>query len=171
MKIKFKKLYEDSKMPIFANSDKQNAGMDLFAYISLNPSSNSVLTLEPGQSVRIGTGVAWEPGVAEYTRKIGDDCIERITMGGWKPALIIKGRSGLAYANGIEVSNAGVIDAGYRGEINVLLRNNSTRSYLVFHGERIAQGVVVLLPDIEIEEAAELSSTARGDGGFGSTGR
>ena len=82
-------------------------------------------------------------------------------------------RSGLAARHGISVVNApGLIDAGYRGELRVLLLNTDrTEPFTVEPGDRIAQLVLVRVETEELEEVAELDETARGVGGFGSTGR
>jgi dUTP pyrophosphatase len=82
-------------------------------------------------------------------------------------------RSGLAARHGISVVNApGLIDAGYRGELRVLLLNTDReRSFEVTAGDRIAQLLVVRVEGPRLEEAAELDETGRGGGGFGSTGR
>ncbi len=121
-----------------------DAGLDLHA---LEPAE-----LEPGEreSIRTGIAVAIPEGYAG----------------------LVLPRSGLAARHGISLVNApGLIDAGYRGEIRVLLVNTDrSRSWKLQAGERIAQLVVspVALP--EAEEVAELDSTSRGSGGFGSTG-
>lgn len=121
-----------------------DAGLDLHA---LEPAE-----LAPGERTSVRTGIA----VA-----IPDGC-----------AGLVVPRSGLAARHGISVVNApGLIDAGYRGEIRVLLLNTDpTRSWNLQAGDRIAQLVIspVALPDPE--EVAELSSTTRGVGGFGSSG-
>jgi dUTP diphosphatase len=82
-------------------------------------------------------------------------------------------RSGLAARHGISVVNApGLIDSGYRGELRVLLLNTDrTEPFTVEPGDRIAQLVLVRVEAEELEEVAELDETARGVGGFGSTGR
>jgi dUTP pyrophosphatase len=82
-------------------------------------------------------------------------------------------RSGLAARHGISVVNApGLIDAGYRGELRVLLLNTDReRSFEVVAGDRIAQLLVVRVEGPQLEEASELDETGRGGGGFGSTGR
>ena len=81
-------------------------------------------------------------------------------------------RSGLATRYGVTVVNApGLIDAGYRGEIKVALINLDVESsYTINAGDRVAQLVIVATPDIAFAEVAELSPSARGVGGFGSTG-
>lgn len=83
----------------------------------------------------------------------------------------VRPRSGLAFKHGITVLNSpGTIDADYRGEIGVLLVNLSNTPFVVEHGERIAQLVVAKHEQAEWEIVNELSETARGAGGFGSTG-
>ena len=81
-------------------------------------------------------------------------------------------RSGLAARHGIALVNApGLIDAGYRGEVRVLLLNTDrTESFEIEPGDRIAQLVITELPEVEFAEADSLSETARGAGGFGSSG-
>ena len=84
----------------------------------------------------------------------------------------IRPRSGLAAKHGITVLNSpGTIDADYRGEIKVILVNLSNEPFTIEAGERIAQMIVARYEQIEWEAAEELSSTERGAGGFGSTGR
>jgi len=83
----------------------------------------------------------------------------------------VRPRSGLAAKKGITVLNApGTIDADYRGEIGVILVNLSNDDFLIQNGERIAQLVIAKHERAEWEETKELSSTRRGEGGFGSTG-
>jgi dUTP pyrophosphatase len=84
----------------------------------------------------------------------------------------IRPRSGLAAKHGITVLNSpGTIDADYRGEIKVILVNLSNTHFTIEAGERIAQMIVARYEQIEWEAAEELSSTERGAGGFGSTGK
>ncbi len=81
-------------------------------------------------------------------------------------------RSGLALKKGITVLNApGVIDADYRGEIGVVLYNSGREAVTFARGDRIAQLMIVPCPECAPIEVAELSQTARAEGGFGSTGR
>ncbi|MBW3127353.1 MULTISPECIES: dUTP diphosphatase [Hymenobacter] len=83
----------------------------------------------------------------------------------------VRPRSGLAYKHGIGIVNSpGTIDADYRGEIQVLLVNLSDADFVVQDGERIAQLVVARHEVIDWEPTEELSETARGTGGYGSTG-
>jgi dUTP pyrophosphatase len=87
--------------------------------------------------------------------------------------LLIKPRSGFSFKHGIE-TGAGVIDSDYRGELKVLLHNNSDEDFLVEQGMRIAQFILIKIdtPDLEILNVMEYEdyTTARGTGGFGSTG-
>jgi dUTP pyrophosphatase len=84
----------------------------------------------------------------------------------------IRPRSGLAFKNGITVLNSpGTIDADYRGEIKVLLINFSEQVFVVEPGERIAQMVLAAHAQISWEEVTLLSETARGEGGYGHTGK
>lgn len=81
-------------------------------------------------------------------------------------------RSGLAAKRGISIVNApGLIDSNYRGEIKAILVNlDPDEEFAIEHGDRIAQLVIMATPPVILEEAAELSETSRGAGGFGSSG-
>jgi dUTP pyrophosphatase len=84
----------------------------------------------------------------------------------------VRPRSGLAFRHGVTVLNApGTVDADYRGEIKVLLVNLGDEAFVVERGARIAQLVVAAVARVEVVEAKALGSSARGEGGFGSTGR
>lgn len=83
----------------------------------------------------------------------------------------VRPRSGLAFKKGITVLNSpGTVDADYRGEIGVILVNLSNEDFVIENGERIAQLIITKHERAEWLEVAELSETARGEGGFGSTG-
>lgn len=159
LRVKFKRLDERAIIPTFGAEDEQNAGLDLFAC--------EEGVIPPGQARVVGTGVAWEPQIED----LGTTYSQRHVVQAMKPYLQIKGRSGLAFRNGIEASGAGVVDAGYRGEIKVLLRNTGTTFFRIEPGDRIAQAVIHLLPLVMVEEAEEITKSARGSAGFGSTGR
>jgi dUTP pyrophosphatase len=146
MKIGFKKLYEDALIPRYSN--ELDVGIDLYAQVGC--------TIHAGKTAILGTGVAWEPIV---------------WTSGTKPCMIVKSRSGLAFNHTIEASGAGVIDSSFRGEIKVKLYNNSDRPYIVMKGDRIAQGIILELPMVDVLEVTELSDTARGANGFGSSGK
>jgi dUTP pyrophosphatase len=84
----------------------------------------------------------------------------------------IRPRSGLAYKHGISIVNSpGTIDADYRGEIKVLLINLSDTDFVVNNGDRIAQMVIAKHETVSWESVEELSDTARGEGGYGHTGK
>lgn len=122
-----------------------SAGMDLRAHLS------EPLTLAPLQRVLVPTGLFIELP-AGYEAQI-------------------RPRSGLAARHGISLVNTpGTIDADYRGEIKIILVNLSDTPFVVQPGERIAQMVIARHERVEWEAAAGLDDTARGAGGFGSTG-
>lgn len=84
----------------------------------------------------------------------------------------IRPRSGMALKHALTVPNSpGTIDAGYRGEVSVIVLNAGEESYHVKRGERIAQMVISKLPDVEMVQVEALSESKRGAGGFGSTGK
>jgi dUTP pyrophosphatase len=84
----------------------------------------------------------------------------------------IRPRSGLAINKGVTVLNSpGTIDADYRGEIKIILINLSQEDFIVNNGERIAQMVIAAYKQVEWEEVAQLDESARGEGGFGHTGK
>lgn len=143
MKIKFKKLRENAKMPTYGSPF--SAGADLYA------AEESPVTVCPGETVLIKTGLSME--IPEG-------------YGGF-----IYARSGLASKKGLAPANkVGVIDSDYRGEIMVALFNHSKEARTVEPNERIAQLVIAPFLSAEFVEADELSDTVRGEGGFGSTG-
>ena len=84
----------------------------------------------------------------------------------------IRPRSGLALKHDLMLTNSpGTIDAGYRGEVGVIMYNAGKNDFAVSRGDRIAQMVICKLPEVVLSKVAELSDTDRGDGGFGSSGR
>jgi dUTP pyrophosphatase len=140
--LRFRRLSDLARPP--ARAHDGDAGYDLHAAERAR--------LDPGERATVGTGiaVAIPPGHAG----------------------LVLPRSGLAARHGISVVNApGLIDAGYRGEVRVLLLNTDREhAFEVTPGDRIAQLVVVRVEGPELEEALELDETGRGTGGFGSTG-
>jgi dUTP pyrophosphatase len=141
--VRFRRLSETARPP--ARAHDGDAGYDLHA---AEPAK-----LGPGERSSVGTGIA-------------------VAIPDGYAGLVLP-RSGLAARHGISVVNApGLIDAGYRGEVRVLLLNTDRdEPFSVEPGDRIAQLVLVDVETPELEEVAELDSTARGAGGFGSTGR
>eukprot|EP00919_Chromeraceae_sp_WS-2016_P074703 GHVR01176806.1.p1 GENE.GHVR01176806.1~~GHVR01176806.1.p1 ORF type:complete len:145 (+),score=9.41 GHVR01176806.1:224-658(+) len=122
-----------------------SAGMDLRAFIT------EPIVLKPLERILVPTGlfIALEPGSEAQIRP----------------------RSGLAYKKGVTVLNSpGTIDADYRGELKVLLVNLSSEPFEIKDGERVAQMIIARHEQPEWVEVKELSDTARGAGGFGSTG-
>lgn len=143
MKILFQKLKEEAILPRRATLD--SAGCDLHACL------DSEVTILPGETRLIPTGFA-----IAIPRGFGG---------------FIFARSGLGVRHGMVPANCvGVIDADYRGEVLVALRNHSQTPYTVRPGERVAQMVVLATPMWESEETESLDETQRGAGGFGSTG-
>ncbi len=124
------------------------AGLDLVAAVKAKES----ITLRVGERAMIPTGLVLElpPGYEAQVRP----------------------RSGLAFKHGITVLNApGTIDWDYRGEVNVLLVNHGDKAFEVTRGDRIAQLVVQRVIRADLVPGAKLTTTKRGSGGFGSTGR
>ena len=124
----------------------QSAGMDLRANI------DAPVVLQPGDRALIPTG------------------IKMALPDGYEAQ--IRPRSGLAYKHGITVLNSpGTIDADYRGDVGVLLINHGREAFTVEDGMRVAQMVVAQYSQFEWESVEDLDETARGAGGFGSTGK
>lgn len=136
------RLRPDARLPERAYAG--DAAFDLHAAVDL--------VIAPGERAVVPTGIALglPPGVAALTLP----------------------RSGMAARHGITIVNApGLIDPGYRGEIQIILLNTDRHSaFAVRAGDRIAQLLLVDLPDVALVEVAELDDTARGARGFGSSG-
>lgn len=142
--VRIKKLRENAVCPSYQSASA--AGADLYAAL------DSAIAVEAGQTVLVPTGIAME--------------IPEGFVG------LVYARSGLASKKGLAPANkVGVIDSDYRGEIMVALHNHSGERAQVLSGERIAQIVLTPYLTAEFEESDELSETARGEGGFGSTGK
>ena len=141
--MNIKKLNENAVIPTYGS--EYAAGADLYACI------DEAVTIEPGETAFIGTGIAME-----------------IPMG---YAGFIYARSGLSCKKGLAPANkVGVVDADYRGEITVALYKHAPEKRVVEPQERIAQMVIAPFLKVDFEEVNELSDTVRGIGGFGSTG-
>jgi dUTP pyrophosphatase len=133
----------DATIPLPRYARDGDAGLDLHAA--------ETCTLAPGERRAIGTGIA-------------------LAIPDGHAGLVLP-RSGLARRDGVTVLNApGLIDAGYRGELQVLLVNHGDASVTVKRGDRIAQLVIQRIERVELTEVDELPDTERGAGGFGSTG-
>lgn len=123
------------------------AGADLKACLPDGP-----LRIAPGQRVTVPTGLSFEIPAGYEVQ--------------------IRPRSGLSLKSDLLVVNSpGTIDADYRGEIKIILGNFGTQDILIEHGQRIAQMVLAPVLQAKFELTKQLTSTARGEGGFGSTGQ
>jgi dUTP pyrophosphatase len=141
MRIQIKKLHPDAILPSYAHGPHEDAGLDLRAV--------EQVVLTPGAARAVATGIAIElpPGHEAQVRP----------------------RSGLALNHSV-TANFGTVDPGYRGEIRVILFNLGRDDYAVQKGDRIAQLIVSRYEAVEWMEG-ELGDSARGAGGFGSSGR
>ena len=142
--LRIKKLRDNAQMPTYGS--KWAAGADMYAAIE------ETMTIEPNETKFIPTGLAFEipEGYAGF----------------------IYARSGLACKKGLAPANkVGVVDADYRGEVMVALHNHGKESQTVEAGERIAQMIIAPFITANFIFSDELDDTARGAGGFGSTGR
>ena len=142
MKVKICKLNDNAIIPVY--SSQSAAGADLY-------NASGDFDIAPGQTVMVGTGIAME--------------IPEGYVG------LVYARSGLACKQGLAPANkVGVIDSDYRGEIKVAIHNHSDEQRKICLGERIAQ--IVITPYLRCDfEEGQLSSSERGSGGFGSTGK
>jgi dUTP pyrophosphatase len=146
--VELQRLPHAEGLPLPAYQTNDAAGLDLMAAVA----ENEPLTLASGQYALVPTGlaIALPPGYEAQVRP----------------------RSGLAAKHGLTVLNSpGTIDADYRGEIKVILINHGQAAFVIKRGERIAQMVIAPVVQAALVPVAELSSTDRGAGGFGSTGR
>jgi dUTP pyrophosphatase len=135
-------------LPLPAYETAQAAGMDLRAAVP----DDEPLTLRPGSRFPVPTGLAFAlpPGFEGQVRP----------------------RSGLAAKHGITCLNSpGTVDADYRGEVKVILINHGEEDFVIRRGERIAQLIIAPVVQAVWTEVESLDDTARGAGGFGSTGR
>lgn len=142
--IRVKKLRPGATLPAYGSTGA--AGADLTACLEES------VTIEPGQTAFIPTGIALE---------VPANC-----------AGLVYARSGMACKQGLAPANkVGVIDSDYRGEILVALHNHGSQARTVEPGQRIAQLLITPVLTPAYEEAGSLSDTARDAGGFGSTGK
>ena len=144
MEIKIKRLNKRAKSPTFGT--EFSAGADLYC------AEEPEIRVCSGQKCSIGTGISME--------------IPEGYVG------LVFARSGLACKNGLRLCNSvGVIDADYRGEIKVVLHNDSEYVREIKPGERVAQMIIMPYPKVSFIEVEELRDTVRGESGFGGTGR
>jgi dUTP pyrophosphatase len=143
--VAVKRLPHNADLPLPAYESAAAAGMDLPAAVEQE------LTLAPGERALVPTGlaIALPDGYEAQVRP----------------------RSGLAARNGVTVLNTpGTVDADYRGEVKVILANLGNEDFTIERGMRIAQMVIAPVVQAVLQEADTLPETARGEGGFGSTG-
>ena len=143
MKLRLKRLRPDAYLPDYAHGPSEDAGLDLRAVEDT--------TLAPGVPHLVPTGIAIELPPSYEAQ--------------------IRPRSGLALRHSITLPNSpATIDPGYRGEVRVILLNLGKDDYVIRRGDRIAQMIIARYETVEWEEG-ELGDSARGTGGFGSSGR
>lgn len=146
--LRIQRLAHAEGLPLPAYETAGSAGMDLRAAVS----DDAPLTLAPGARALVPTGlkIALDAGFEAQVRP----------------------RSGLALKHGVTCLNTpGTIDSDYRGEVGVILINHGQEPFVIRRGERIAQMVVAAHAQVAVEAVESLDDTARGAGGFGSTGR
>jgi len=146
--VRIERLPHAGGLPLPAYETSGSAGMDLRAAVA----EDEPLTLAPGARALVPTGlrIALEPGYEAQVRP----------------------RSGLALKHGVTCLNSpGTIDSDYRGEVGVILINHGQEPFVIRRGERIAQMVIARHEQAAMVEVEALDQTARGAGGFGSTGR
>ena len=146
--VHIERLPHAAGLPLPAYETAGSAGMDLRAALA----DDQPLTLAPGARALVPTGlkIALEAGYEAQVRP----------------------RSGLSLKHGITCLNApGTVDSDYRGEVGVILANLGSESFVIRRGERIAQMVIARYAQATMVEVEALDETARGAGGFGSTGR
>jgi len=137
-----RRLDPDLPLPTYAHPG--DAGLDLHAA--------DTTTLQPGQRALVPCGIA----IAIPEGHVG----------------LVHPRSGLAVDHGLTLLNApGTIDAGYRGEVKVLMINHGDTPVEIRHGQRVAQLLLLPVAAVDVREVDRLDVTSRGSGGFGSTGR
>ena len=142
--IKVKKIKPNAILPTWGS--EYAAGCDLYACLDRN------CYIKPGETVKIGTGLSMAPPLDTW--------------------LGIFARSGLAAKEGLRPANCvGAVDPDYRGEIIVAVHNDSYKTREINHGDRIAQMILFPRFTVSFEETLDLSTTERGEGGFGSTGK
>ena len=143
--VKIKRVRENVPLPAYET--------DGAAALDLRSAADGPITVRPGETVRVPTGIALAPETAGVVA-------------------VLCARSGLAAKHGLTLVNGiGVIDSDYRGEIAAALVNLGGEAYTVEPGERVAQLMFLPVLHAKLLEAQTLDETARGEGGFGSTGR
>lgn len=153
MQVKVKKMFDDVQLPEYATPG--SACFDIKAYAAIHEDLKEQATAQllNRKAVVFNTGLQFE---------IPDNHV-----------MLVFSRSGHGFKNDIRLSNCvGVIDSDYRGELKVKLASDSNDATTPFkHGDRIAQGMIIPYEQVQFVVTDELSSTERGEGGLGSTGK
>lgn len=140
--IGFKKLHVDAILPTYATAGA--AAFDLSAAISVIVYPGSAVTVSTGLAVKLPDGLA----------------------------MLVYSRSGHGFKHGLRLGNAvGLVDSDYRGEVLVRVHNDGTEPYKIARGERIAQAMIVEAQQYPLMWVDDVGSSARGENGFGSTGK
>lgn len=147
--LQVKKLpHYDNNYPLPAYETEGAAGADLRAQLGIGES----LVIKPGARVLVPTGLSFEIPVGYEVQ--------------------VRPRSGLSFKTSLLVVNSpGTIDCDYRGEVKIILGNFGEQDEVIEHGDRVAQMVIAPVTQAILIESETLTETARGEGGFGSTGK
>ena len=138
--VKIQKIKDNAVVPSYAH--KGDAGVDLY--------STEDYVLSPGNKILVSTGI-------KIALPIGYEAQ-------------VRPKSGLALKHGLSIVNTpGTIDAGYRGEVGVIVINHGQDEYKIEKGNKIAQMVFNKIEEVNFEESGDLDDTSRGEGGLGST--
>tara|TARA_Y100000310_G_C20249367_1_gene608358 strand:- start:144 stop:578 length:435 start_codon:yes stop_codon:yes gene_type:complete len=138
--VKIQKIKDNAVVPSYAH--KGDAGVDLY--------STEDYVLSPGNKILVSTGI-------KIALPVGYEAQ-------------VRPKSGLALKHGLSIVNTpGTIDAGYRGEVGVIVINHGQDDYKIEKGNKIAQMVFNKIEEVNFEESGDLDDTSRGEGGFGST--
>ena len=141
MKVKIKKTHPNGKIPTYATDG--SGAFDFYSAEKVEIKGLEVMAINLGVAVEVPDG----------------------------HVMLLFPRSSIGKKTPLRMANSvGVIDSDYRGTIHALYDNFVLRNHEINQGDRIAQGIIVPIPKVEFEEVEELSTTERGEGGFGSTG-
>ena len=141
MKVKIKRTHENGRIPTYATDG--SGAFDFYSAEKVEIKGLEVMAINLGVAVEVPDG----------------------------HVMLLFPRSSIGKKTPLRMANSvGVIDSDYRGTIHALYDNFALRNHEINQGDRIAQGIIVPIPKVEFEEVEELSTTERGEGGFGSTG-
>lgn len=200
MRIEIELIHDDVQLPEYATDGSSGFDLVVYDFKQYYPNGNVPVNPNKctGKAIRGGDGQWYVPphvhipklyhgrqlttDTFEYEKPVGHMIMypgSRLLVGcGWKLAvpegyeMQVRPRSGLALKQGIACANGiGTIDSDYRGEMGVILINHSKDAVTITKGDRVAQGVIMKVERAEWERVGTLHSTARGEGGYGSTGQ